>query len=266
MHKKILSKAATVPLAILSFVSTLLAFIDPPFKTIILLVILAYSLIHICISLIKYLTLKDISLNIEGSIFTIESGDIFEQDHYKVIAFNEYFDTLVDGDIISPSSLNGVYINKFYSGQSLSGLNKRIENDINLKVVGENENRKKGKKIKYELGSTFKDGEYLLVAFTKFNKGNEARLKLSELTICLIKFWDEVNRLYEGKTVSLPLLGSGLTRHSDFQASDQELIEILLWTFKISKIKFKHPNRVKLILPESKLKEINLYKLKEMEE
>ena len=37
----------------------------------------------------------------------------------------------------------------------------------------------------------------------------------------------------------MPLLGSGITRfHGYEEITDQEILEIILWTFKVSKIKF----------------------------
>jgi hypothetical protein len=54
--------------------------------------------------------LEEVNLDIEGSIVTVKKGDIFEQPGFKVIAFNEYFDTQVDDRIISRQSLNGIFI------------------------------------------------------------------------------------------------------------------------------------------------------------
>lgn len=122
-----------------------------------------------------------------------------------------------------------------------------------------------GKTTSYNLGSIYKDDDYFLVAFSKFNEKNEANLKLSEYANCLINFWDEVNTLYNQQTVVLPLLGSGITRHSDFEAKDQELLEVLIWTFKISKVKFKEPSKVKVVIHESQKGNINFYQLKEGE-
>ena len=90
-------------------------------------------------------------------------------------------------------------------------------------------------------------------------------MRLTEYATCLLKFWDEVNALYNQKTVVLPLLGAGITRHRDFTASNQELLEVLIWTFKISKVKFKEPSKIKVIIHENQKSEINFYKLKELQ-
>ena len=118
---------------------------------------------------------------------------------------------------------------------------------------------------RYELGSILKDGDYFLLALSKFNEKNGANLRLTEYATCLLKFWSEVNTLYNQKTVVLPLLGSGITRHRDFNATNQELLKVLICKFKISKVKFKEPSKIRIVIRDSQKGEINFYKLKELE-
>ena len=51
--------------------------------------------------------LKKISLKINNSTMEIETGDIFLEDGFKIIPFNEFFDTKLDGPLISKNTLNG---------------------------------------------------------------------------------------------------------------------------------------------------------------
>lgn len=54
--------------------------------------------------------LNHVEINIEGTSVTVKVGDIFLQPGLKAIAFNEYFDTKVDNEIISENSLNGAFL------------------------------------------------------------------------------------------------------------------------------------------------------------
>ena len=45
--------------------------------------------------------------------------------------------------------------------------------------------------------------------------------------------------------------------------SEQELLELILWTFKISKIKFTYPSKLIIVIHPSLMDKINLYKIKE---
>uniref|UniRef100_UPI00352A6FF6 macro domain-containing protein n=1 Tax=Aerococcus urinaeequi TaxID=51665 RepID=UPI00352A6FF6 len=83
----------------------------------------------------------------------------------------------------------------------------------------------------------------------------------------LVYFWDEINRIYAQKSVSVPIFGSGITRfRGGFEdIDDNELLNIMIWTFKISKIKFKYPAKLSIIIHEKKIDQINIFKLKEFE-
>lgn len=85
-------------------------------------------------------------LRINNSTVNVFYGDIFKQEELKVIAFNEYFDTIVDDKIISHTSLNGQYLDKHIT--DIDQLNSDIEADERLKehIADTNEKRKIGKK------------------------------------------------------------------------------------------------------------------------
>nr|WP_028401040.1 macro domain-containing protein [Ectobacillus panaciterrae] len=263
--------AFVIPGLSFTLAAAVLGFIDleNKIKIILFSCLTAFSIIYVIIYIFVKSGLKGVTLNIDGSVIEITSGDIFQQDAncYKVIAFNEFFDTKVDDNIISVSSLNGMYLlNKYPNKDNIIDFDNRVAIDPRLKKIEENVHRPLGgKTTRYELGSIFKDNDYFLVAFSKFNDRNEANLRLTEYATCLLKFWDEVNSLYNRKTVVIPLLGSGITRHRDFNATNQELLEVILWTFKISKVKFREPSKVKILIHGNQINDINLYKLKEFE-
>lgn len=214
-------------------------------------------------------SLTTINLKIEGSTVVIKVGDLFEQNGLKSIGFNEYFDTIVDNKIIAETSLNGCFIKKYI--KDVKKLNDSITNDEQLSksIIYENNSRKAGKKIKYKIGSVHKyttaDGEkFLLTALSKFDEDNKAYLSMPEYLEFLIEFWNQINHIYAGRPVSVPIFGSGLTRiqgHKDI--SDEELLKIMLWTFKVSEMRFKYPAKLSIIIHKDKINEINLFEIKE---
>lgn len=203
--------------------------------------------------------LQDIKINIEGSEVNIKAGDIFEQDGLKVIAFNEYFDTKVDDKIISSRSLNGIFINKYFK-DSVSELDEYIENyDFEENKLDENTGRKDGKKQKFKLGTICLYEDFILTAFSKFDDKNKATLTMPEYLEFLIKFWDEINRVYAQKSVSVPIFGSGITRIKEHKnISDEELLKIMLWTFRISEMRFKYPAKLTIVIHKDKIVQVNL--------
>lgn len=208
--------------------------------------------------------LTNISVTIEGSDVTIKVGDIFQEPDFKVIAFNEYFDTQVDNKIISESSLNGVFI-KEHLDIAVSDLDEHIAAyDFDKdEILGANENRKQGKKLRHQIGSICIYKDYLLTAFTKFDDSNKALITMPEYLEFLINFWDRVNRVYAQKNVSTPIFGSGITRIQGHKnISDEDLLKIMLWTFRISEMRFKYPARLSIIVHKDKIDKINLLDIK----
>lgn len=78
----------------------------------------------------------------------------------------------------------------------------------------------------------------------------------------LINFWDRVNRVYAQKSVSVPIFGSGITRIKEHKnITDEDLLKIMLWTFRISEMRFTHPAKLTIIIHKDKIDKINLFDL-----
>ncbi|MGZ0018153.1 macro domain-containing protein [Nitrosomonas sp. wSCUT-2] len=208
--------------------------------------------------------LNKIDINVEGSEVTIKVGDIFSEPGLKAIAFNEYFDTVVDNKLIAESSLNGIFIQK-HLGESISELDRHIENysfEKNEKLDNNSE-RKIGKKLRYQIGTICVYKDFLLAAFAKFDDENKAVLTMPEYLEFLINFWDKVNNIYAQKSVSAPIFGSGITRIKGHKTiSDEDLLKIMLWTFRISEMRFKYPARLTIVIHKDKIDKINLLDIK----
>ncbi len=203
--------------------------------------------------------LQSISLKINKTNVNIRAGDIFETDGLKVISFNEYFDTIVDDVIIARGSLNGIFINEHID--SISELDESIASDEILKknIICTDTSRSPGKQIKYRLGSIHKFNDYLLLAFTRFNSVNEATLTKKDYIQCLVNMWDEIDRTYAGYSVNIPLLGSGMAIRN-FDCTEQELLEALIISLKLSRLRINDNISINIIIKEDKLKNTNLYK------
>lgn len=254
---------------ILAIVSTLFSLfsvtIDIPnkYKVYVALILLIFIIIIYIALWIKANYLQSKIIKIGNSTVEIKVGNIFDEKALKVIAFNEYFDSIVDNKIISETTLNGKYIKHFVD--DVSELDLAIDNcsDLKDKILGKNENRESGKIIKYKLGTIFKNNDYLLTAFSKFDENNRAYLNISDYINFLLNFWNEIDIHYAGKSVSIPILGSGITRFKGYEnISDQELLELLIWSFKVSRIKFTYPSKVTILINNEKIDKINFYQLK----
>lgn len=268
--KDILKQFSNICATITAILSAVLIFLDIPNQWRItsgVVYVVFLSVIYIFLW-IRANRLRQIDIRIGITTVVIKSGDIFKEDGLKAIAFNEYFDTRVDDKIIAKKSLNGQFILNHID--DVDKLNSDIESDDDLKnsIIGKEVKRKQGKTTKYKLGSSILiDDEYILTAFSRFNKNNQAELTIQEYVNFLLTFWNEINRLYAQRSVTVPVFGAGITRFKNgFEDIDiNELLRIMVWTFKISKIKFAYPAKLTIIVHDDLLSQVNLYELKENE-
>lgn len=211
--------------------------------------------------------LTNIEVDVDGSKVNIKCGDLFSEQGLKVITFNEYFDTIVDDKIISNSSLNCIYINKFFHNNIAELDDFIIANSDHLDIIDNQANRRYGgKSVKFKLSTIFVYDDFILTAFSKFDEHNKATLTMPEYIEFLINFWDRVNRVYAQRTVSVPVFGSGITRIKEHKnINDEELLKIMLWTFKLSEMKFKHPAKLTIVIHKDKIEQINLFDIKSIE-
>ena len=256
-------------------VSFFLLFWDIPkkYKINFLAVTLVILLVYYVIAWIFAKRQKRVTLKFGESNVDVYFGDIFQskKDDLKVISFNECFDTKMDEQtqIISPGTINGKFIEK--NKENIFELDEIFEKDVHLNekmFINIDNERKIGKKKRYHLGALVKlPDNYLAVAGSKFDKDNKANISMREYIGFLLTFWSEVDRIYNNQSVVIPVFGSGVLRFTDGYAgaTSQELLEIIIWTFKISRIKIAYPSRIKIVVFKNQSDMYNLYKLKEIE-
>ncbi|POY36453.1 hypothetical protein C3K47_11970 [Solitalea longa] len=210
--------------------------------------------------------LKQININIDGSTVNIKRGDLFTEEGLKAISFNEYFDTIVDDKIISSRSLNGIFINRYFKDKVTeldNFINANSENEDLIQVV----RKQGGKTKKFKLSTIIVYNDFLLTAFSRFDEHDRAILTMPEYIEFLINFWDRVNRIYAQKNVSVPIFGSGITRIKEHKnIGDEDLLKIMLWTFRLSEMKFKYPAKLTIVIHEEKIGQINLFNIKSIEQ
>lgn len=211
--------------------------------------------------------LTNINIDIDGSSVNIKCGDLFDEEGLKTIPFNEYFDTVVDDKLISNKSLNGIFINKYFSGKVGELDNFITEASDELDIKNKQVNRRfGGKTVQFKLSTIMVYDEFILAAFSKFDEYNKATLTMPQYIEFLINFWDRVNRVYAQKSVCVPVFGSGITRIKEHKnISDEDLLKIMLWTFKLSEMKFKYPAKLTIVIHKDKIGQINLFSVKSIQ-
>lgn len=162
----------------------------------------------------------------------IKYDDLFKIDGIKVIPVNEYFDTHVGDGIISPDSLHGQFIRRYFNGRE-DELSEKIKEQLKCHDPYD---RKRGRNLKlqlpenkYELGTSIRisDGTncFILVALTRFNEYEHVEVKEEEYIPIVQKMFYYIEQLNDNMPVCVPLVGSG---QSGFNMSHMQLLNSML--------------------------------------
>lgn len=228
--------------------------------------IVVYVFFHIKLYITSNIA-KKCSFNFINNKIIVEnknflSSEIMNDDSLiKIFSFNEYFDTIVDENIISSKSLNGKLVNDgIIDDQTLDIKLKELPNPI-----GKNESRLYGRKERYKLGTICKYSKNIfLTSLSKFDDDNRAYLSNKDFMNFLMNFWDELDKKYSNKSIAIPLFGSGLTRFKDRQnCSPEYLIKVILFSLYLSNFRPSHESNIYLLIDSETSKQINFNKIKE---
>lgn len=216
------------------------------------------AVIYVGVLIFANVTQK-VELKIRNTKIVVRVGDIWEASGKKVIPMNEYYDTENLG-IISERSLHGQFIERYKDkekelyGQIVQTLNSRS-------IKGVVSKRSKGKTIRYDLGTICEYEGFLLLAYTSFDKDNMANLYGDKCPRCYSNMWHEIDIHNNGESISMPVLGTGKTRF-DKDYKPQELLEMLLFTFRMSGINLERQATLNIIVHETMARDINFLRLK----
>ena len=226
-----------------------------------LCILLLFSFVVFIIFLLKNGKVKrGISININGITVNIKVGDIFKAKGWKIISFNEYYDTIVDDIIIAHNTINGKFIDNYVS--DINELNKTIQNtDTDINTNHKRFIKKSTKRTAFPLGRiiVYKN-EWMLLSFAHFDQ-NQVHLTQKDYEECLRIMWNEISRIYANRQINVPLLGSGIARFDDApNKSKSSLLKCMLCTLKNSRATINQP--INILLTKEVLEELNIYELK----
>lgn len=198
------------------------------------------------------------SVTIKGRNYQIivQYGDILnEKNGKKVIPFDECFTSKVGPNIedINPSSLCGQYLRLHPITDA--------EMQTLLKSSGLEPCRSLSKykgKPRYEPGSMVLKDSYLLMSFTKLNENGRSSMTYKDYLNCLDRMWASINDIYGQEDVYIPILGAGTTRFEDWNPGPQDLVNVIIKSYELSKNKLK-PNKLHIVC--RKRNEISLDKI-----
>lgn len=172
---------------------------------------------------------------------SVEFGDLLQiRKGKKVINFDECFSTSVGNnpEDIKPESICGQYLAKYPIND--------IQSLIKASGVNSSGRSSFGHKACYNPGTIIPRDDFLLMAFAKLDKNGLGMMTYTQYLTCLNTLWAQIDRYYGMEDVYLPILGSRITRF-DRELTQQELLDIMISSYRLSTKKLKHPNTLHIV-------------------
>lgn len=182
-------------------------------------------------------------VNIKGGNYHIQIkyGNLLRASKGKtIIPFDECFTTNVGkepGDI-NPDSICGQYL-KEHPIQDM----KVLLDQAHLHPAS-GVSKFQGK-TKYISGKLVPNENYLLMSFAKLDEDGLGIMTRQEFLDCLSTLWEEIDKYYGQQDINMPIIGSGVTRLNDL--TQQELLDIIVESYKLSARKIKTPCKLRII-------------------
>lgn len=186
-----------------------------------------------------------------GHHIYVQYGDVFSEDEVLkpqerrsiVIPVNRCFDTLVDNDLVSSSTLHGIAMNKLYqeNGFNMNTLGDAIKSNLNLQQVSyENlsiADKRKGNLKRFPAGTVaeIKISEqctYFFLGLSKFDKNLKASTSEEEYVFAMMKLLQFCNERSQQFPVVMPLIGAGLSRT---KKSEKDILTYIIGLVKMNK-------------------------------
>jgi hypothetical protein len=145
----------------------------------------------------------------------VKLGDIFNEKGWIAIATSDFFDSIVDENLISSKSLHGYVLNKYWP-DNRNNWQKQIDASLRS-IEGVREKRSKGNTIRYPIGTVARarsDGHrFLFVALGRTNLSDNVTSASAESLICAVRgLLREARAACSMEPLIIPLMGSGLAR------------------------------------------------------
>jgi len=176
--------------------------------------------------IIKQITNTDIKIS-------IIRGDIFASKNPLIVGVSTTFDTNIEDNTISPSSIQGQYTSKYFSDlptlkSLISDQCSTLQNSIKI----DQSEKPYGPRVKFIQGDAIfinnQDRKAYFVPIAHLNFYKSAKLSPEEFVLALPRMWVNIRERGEFLPIDIPLLGAG---HARLNMNRKEILVEIISSF-----------------------------------
>lgn len=191
----------------------------------------------------------------------IVKGDLFDEAEHLVITTCDTFDTATP-DIIARKSVQGQALDRIYNNDVA-----RLDRDLAAALANIRPSetvQKEGKTDRYPVGTVAvinHPGRNLyFVAITYMSENNNAQGTPDRLWNSLNRLWEAIRRSSNGRPVSMPVIGTGLSRMSNL-LSTQDALRFAILSFMFASRENPVCSELRIILPRDTYEKLDRLEL-----
>ncbi len=195
--------------------------------------------------------------------YEVRIGDLLSSKEDIVVSTNTTFDTDMASGLISPKSIQGQVVTRFFDGKT-DELDKQIRKSLTGIEYGEAVSP--GNKRRYPFGTVVKVSahgkNFYFLAMSELNEHGTAQSNQSQIATSLEKLWEFVGRQGEIGDLAIPALGTGRGR---LELPRRKVIELIAQSFADASREKVFANKLAIVVhPEdAKRYEINLFQVRD---
>lgn len=195
--------------------------------------------------------------------YEVRIGDLLSSKEDIVVSTNTTFDTDMASGLISPKSIQGQVVTRFFDGKT-DELDKQLKKA--LAGVPHTDAISPGNKKRYPFGTVVKvpahGKNFYFLAMSELNEHGTAQSNQSQIAVSLEKLWEFVGRQGEIGELAIPALGTGRGR---LQLPRRKVIELIAQSFADASQEKAFANKLAIVVhPEdAKRYEVNLFEIRD---
>jgi len=109
----------------------------------------------------------------------------------------------------------------------------------------------------YPSGTIVPFEDYILLSFARLDKDGLGKMTREEFLTCLDLLWKEIDKYRFGMSVVIPILGSGITRFQDELICQQQLLDMIIASYRLYPCKIKAPAALHFVCKKNDVFSIN---------
>lgn len=216
-----------------------------------------------CVSgfLMKRITIKGPHIRTNINIFV---GDLLSQEGCAIVPSNDFFDNVVNEDLVTEKSIEGQMIKRFWGG-NIAGMDVEIERQLQGIESDLVEREPPAKSRRYKVGTSIvlkasEDLRIIWVAQTNTDIAtNTTHASLDDLILAIRAALVKARNRGNGDVLNIPLMGGGLSRTG---MSSIFLLNLLIGIIIDESKKQAITERINIVLAEAVLEDVNLLEVR----